>query len=200
LQKHLNIKVMSKNFKIESGEMVLSDPCYEIPTWCQGIVKVANGLWETDIERNSFGDRIARLWAYNLEAAINDPKIIHRIEEGNGSPIPFSAGVDSGQFGFFDRVHYRNDESSKELPKQDFGDNWDRQDGDSWYRACCELTLGEDSWGVLPFGVVSTSGYGDGSYMVVGIKNSNSEYIAIGITFISENDDEDDDFEDEEEI
>jgi hypothetical protein len=37
--------------------------------------------------------------------------------------------------------------------------------------------------------------------MVVGIKNSNSEYIAIGITFIIEDDnDEDDDFEDEEEI
>jgi hypothetical protein len=192
---------MSKNFKIESGEMVLSDPSYQIPTWNQGIVKVANGLWETDTERNSFGDRIARLWAYNLEAAINDPKIIHRIEEGNGSPIPFSAEVDSGQFGFFDRVHYRNDESSKELPKRDFGDDWDSQDGDSWYRACCELKHSEDSWGVLPFGVVSKSGHGDGTYSVVGIKNSNSEYIAIGITFISENDsDEDDDFEDEEEI
>jgi hypothetical protein len=193
---------MSKNFKIESGEMVLSDPSYQIPTWNQGIVKVANGLWETDIERiDSFGDRIARLWAYNLEAAINDPKIIHRIEEGNGSPIPFSAEVDSGQFGFFDRVHYRNDESSKELPKRDFGDDWDSQDGDSWYRACCELKHSEDSWGVLPFGVVSKSGHGDGTYSVVGIKNSNSEYIAIGITFISENDsDEDDDFEDEEEI
>jgi hypothetical protein len=192
---------MSKNFKIESGEMVLSDPSYQIPTWNQGIVKVANGLWETDIERNSFGDRIARLWAYNLDAAINDPKIIHRIEEGNGSPIPFSAEVDSGQFGFFDRVHYRNDESSKELPKRDFGDDWDSQDGDSWYRACCELKHSEDSWGVLPFGVVSKSGHGDGTYSVVGIKNSNSEYIAIGITFISENDnDEDDDFEDEEEI
>jgi hypothetical protein len=193
---------MSKNFKIESGEMVLSDPSYQIPTWNQGIVKVANGLWETDIERiDSFGDRIARLWAYNLDAAINDPKIIHRIEEGNGSPIPFSAEVDSGQFGFFDRVHYRNDESSKELPKRDFGDDWDSQDGDSWYRACCELKHSEDSWGVLPFGVVSKSGHGDGTYSVVGIKNSNSEYIAIGITFISENDsDEDDDFEDEEEI
>jgi hypothetical protein len=193
---------MSKNFKIESGEMVLSDPSYQIPTWNQGIVKVANGLWETDIERiDSFGDRIARLWAYNLDAAINDPKIIHRIEEGNGSPIPFSAEVDSGQFGFFDRVHYRNDESSKELPKRDFGDDWDSQDGDSWYRACCELKHSEDSWGVLPFGVVSKSGHGDGTYSVVGIKNSNSEYIAIGITFISENDnDEDDDFEFEEEI
>lgn len=189
---------MSKNFRIESGEMVLSDPAYEIPTWCQGIVKVANGIWETDIEY--VDNRIARLWAYNLDAAIDNPKIIHGIEEGGCPPIPFSAGVDSGQFGFFDKLHYRNDESAKDLPKHNFGDNWDNQDGDSWYRSCCELTLSDEQWGILPFGVVSTSGYGDGSYLVEGIKNSNSKYIAIGVTFISEYDDEDNDFEDDEEI
>ena len=31
-------------FEIVSGTLICSDPCYDIPTWCQGIVEnVKNG-------------------------------------------------------------------------------------------------------------------------------------------------------------
>lgn len=188
---------MSRVFSVTSGKMVCSDPCYEIPTWCQGIIeKVKNGKWEAGVETvdtGSWGERIAYLWVYNLEAAIKNPSLVGDIESYCGHELPFSAGVDSGQFGFFDFAHYRNDESAKDLTKHNFGENYDRESGDQWYRACCELTLSDESWGVLPFGAVSSSGYGDGSYTVKGIKDDNGEYVAFCVEYIGISDEYDDD-------
>jgi len=190
---------MSKVFKVTSGTMVCSDPCYSIPTWCQGIVSnVKNGNWEAGIETSdegSWGERIARLWVYNLEAAIKDPSIVKTIENGGGHEMPFSAGVDSGQFGFFDHANYRKDDSAKDLPQYDFGGQFGMgtNEGDAWYGACCHLTLGEENWGVLPNGVVSSSGYGDGSYGVTGIKNDEGQYIAFCVVFIGNDDEGDND-------
>ena len=112
--------------------------------------------------------------------------------------LNFDAGVDSGQFGFFDRDFYRNDEIAKDLPKHDFGDDYDVNEGDSWYRAVCDLTLAEESWGVLSGGVVSTSGFGDGSYNVYGSKDESGEYVAFYVEFIGSHDEHEDDWGDDE--
>lgn len=114
-------------------------------------------------------------------------------------PLDFDGGVDSGQFGFFDKDFYRNDESAKDLPKADFGVNYDREEGDQWYRACCKLTLGEEGYGVLPNGAVSSSGYGDGSYEVRGAidtRDSKLEYVAFEVIFIEERTDDEEDEDD----
>lgn len=191
---------MSRVFNVTSGKMVCSDPCYEIPTWCQGIIEnVKNGKWEAGIatsDEGVWGERVSHLWVYNLEAAINNPNLVREIEAFQGHELPFSGGVDSGQFGFFDLAHYRNDESAKELKKYDLGPNYDRESGDEWYRAACDLTLGSEKWGVLPFGAVSSTGYGDGSYMVKGIKDENGEYVAFCVEYIGQ-DEDDYDYEDE---
>ena len=182
----LNIIVMDK-FEIVSGTLVCSDPCYSIPTWCQGIVEnVKKGTWVADVEEvNSWGDRIAELRIHHVDSHF----LSGRFEE-----MPFDAGVDSGQFGFFDKDFYRNDEKAKELKKHNFGDGYDTEEGDEWYRACCDLTLGSEQWGVLPNGVVSSSGYGDGSYRVYGQKNKDGEYVAFEVVFITaEDEDEEED-------
>lgn len=195
---------MSRVFNVTSGKMVCSDPCYEIPTWCQGVIdNVKNGKWEAGIatsDEGSWGERISHLWVYNLEAAIKNPSLVRDIERFMGHELPFSGGVDSGQFGFFDFAHYRNDESAKDLTKQDFGDDYDRKSGDQWYRACCELTLGTDSFGVLPFGAVSSSGYGDGSYTVRGIKDDEGLYVAFCVEYIGQDEDEDDEWDEDDEF
>jgi hypothetical protein len=75
-------------------------------------------------------------------------------------------GVDSGQAGIFDMPSYRNDKIAESIttPEDDF--TIDRhQDGDEWYIKMCKLTLAtENSWGSYDRGVVSSSGWGDGSY------------------------------------
>ena len=59
------------------------------------------------------------------------------------------------------------------------------RDGEQWYHACCKITLDKpENWGVLPNGVVSSSGLGDGSYDVYGIKNAEGEYVAFRVVFI----------------
>ena len=54
--------------------------------------------------------------------------------------------------------------------------------------------MGSEQWGVLPNGVVSSSGYGDGSYRVYGQKNKDGEYVAFEVVFITaEDEDEEED-------
>lgn len=177
---------MKSEFNVTSGKMVCSDPSYSIPTWCQGVIdNVRNGKWEAQVcktYQKDWGERISYLWVYNLEAVIKNPSIKKDIEVFRGYLFPYDFGVDSGQFGFFDFASYRNDESAKDLNKHDFGDGWDAEVGDEWYRACAGLTLTE-SWGVLPNGVVSSSGFGDGSYDVRGIKYK-GKWVAFCVEFI----------------
>ena len=185
-----------KRFQITSGSLVCSDPCYTIDTWCMGIVNnVMKGTWIAEVMEDNFGgwgDRIAEL------------TVCHESRypgHGKWEELPGSFGVDSGQFGFFDNEHYRKADSVKTMKKYDFGGDYltddSDPDGDEWYHACCELTLGPESWGVLPNGVVSSSGFGDGSYPVYGLKNDQGEYVAFKVVFIEE--EEEDEFIDENE-
>jgi hypothetical protein len=91
--------------------------------------------------------------------------------------------VDSGQAGIFDLEHYFDDSVIEEEPKFDCDHN-------KWYRACCEQTLTKMSAGIISFGVVSSSGYGDGSYIVNIIKNNDGKIIAIKIDFCLGDDEE----------
>lgn len=184
---------MSKTFEVKSGVMVASDPCYEIPTWCQGVIKnVKNGTWKAEVETSDEGDwgeRISRLRVEHINA-----KRTYITEQ-----VDMDGGVDSGQFGFFDKDFYRNDEAAKDLKKYDFGGDFDRSgEGEQWYRAVCDLTLAKESWGVLSGGAVSSSGFGDGSYPVYGEKDENGEWVAFEVVFIGD-EDEEDDWDDEDE-
>lgn len=186
---------VKNEFEVTSGEIVCSDPCYTIdpPTWCQGIVKARNGKWISEVkisDEGSWGKRIAELKIYHSDIA---DKFLS--EMGNIHLLNFSAGVDSGQFGFFDRGTYRNDDSVSDLVKYDFGTNYIKDEsGDEWYRACCYITLEHEQFGVLPNGAVSSSGFGDGCYDVFGAKDENGDYIYLHVVFIGEdNEDEDDD-------
>jgi|LauGreDrversion4_2_1035121.scaffolds.fasta_scaffold12689_4 hypothetical protein len=176
-----------KKFQVTSGAMVCSDPCYTTDVWCMEIVKnVKNGTWLAHSNIETVGDWGQR----NIDLTVHHAD--HKIDESAWEEISGSFGVDSGQFGFFDSDGYRKADSVKGVPLYDFGgdfltDDNDR-DGDIWYRACCKITLDKpESWGVIPNGAVSSSGFGDGSYAVYGIKDTYSpthEYIAFRVVFI----------------
>lgn len=184
----------NRKFNVVSGKMILSDPCYELGTWCQGeISNVKNGEWVGIIEQSDEGDwgvRNSRLISLNVDALVKNPKLEQKLMS-YGELIPFTGGVDSGQFGHFDFDNYRKDENVINSPKV-FDDEWEQESGDKWYRACCYQTLKtDDNFGVVPYGVVSNSGYGDGSYLTYGIKDENNCWVGFMTIFIGDDEETD---------
>ena len=184
----------NRKFNVVSGKMILSDPCYELGTWCQGkISNVKNGEWVGIIEQSDEGDwgvRNSRLISMNIDSMIKNPKLEMELMS-SGELIPFTGGVDSGQFGHFDFDNYRKDENVINSPKL-FDDEWEQESGDKWYRACCYQThKTDDSFGVVPYGVVSSSGYGDGSYLTYGIKDETDKWVGFMTIFIGDDEETD---------
>ncbi len=153
-------------FEMESGLMMVSDPCYSRGTWCQcDKIKAKNGVWHATVNMkkyDSWGERCASLTA-----------IHESIVEKNHSLIPWyeteaEIGVDSGQAGIYDSKHYT-----------------DRDADSSWYEINCNETCGKVPAGIIPHGCVSASGFGDGSYELL-VKKDNDEVIAAKILFNTE--------------
>lgn len=155
-----------KNQILLGEQVIVSDPCYEVPTWCQEIIKnVRPGMYDITVdyrESDGWGERVHSLTV--LHNIIKSPIWEHHCNH---------IGVDSGQAGVFCMTSYRNDDIAGNLPwlteKGDpFGDHPFRPSkevGEKWYVKMCDRTLStEQGWGVYDTGVVSSSGYGDGQY------------------------------------
>lgn len=154
------------SFEITSGAMYATDPCYDRETTQDTLLtNVANGRWSASVlvedEGGAWGGRNSVIYAYHA----------------NGSPewtlnfveVPdFEVGVDSGQAGFFDASRYVGGED------------------EAFYDRVCELTLEGLCAGVIDFGAVSSSGYGDGSYRCFVAKNPQGEIVAAKIVFIDD--------------
>lgn len=144
-------------FNVTSGELVLSDPCYDVGVWCMKKVDgVKNGVWKfygIQSDEGVFGLRISAIYAVHEEAETVS-LVLEHID---------NLGVDSGQFGIFDADFYRNDSQFPDgfVPKNDFASG---ENGGKFYGACCDLTLSDQKGGVLSGGGVASSGYGDGCY------------------------------------
>lgn len=159
-------------FTVTSGKMMISDPCYDQSTWCQGVIsKVKKGLWKAQVvysDEGDFGKRVAELIAYNAENGLPN--------QDSWNKEKFEAGVDSGQMGIVDLKKYHGR-----------GDNCG---GNEWYDKCCKITLAEESAGVIDGGVVSSSGFGDGGYDCYSLKDKQGKVVAIKVIFIGDEEEE----------
>lgn len=176
--------------KIQLGNKVMvSDPCYGLNTWCQGVLEnVLPGTYDCEVEYSdecACGIRVAAIevththcGAYGFEAT------------------DFEVGVDSGQAGIFDYEYYA---------KYHADTNDSSEVDDDWYDRVCDITLSEESAGTIDeLGFVSSSGYGDGGYGCWVARNRDGYIVAIRIEYITEEDeeeeyDEEDEYEEEEE-
>ena len=174
-QKGLAMKIKVGSFQISSSKVIVTDPCYSIGIWCQGIIpSVKNGTWlasvlQTKIE--GWGDRNTSLIVTHQDYPDADPA---RLAE-------FEVGVDSGQAGIFDLKSYPDDDNHGKY-----------NDESSFYGNACSITLNTaNSAGTLyDTGVVSRSGFGDGGYNCYTASNDAGEVVAIRIVFIPEYDEE----------
>ena len=168
------------------NEVVVSDPCYDLPTWCQAVVKnVLPGNYRTLVVKNDEGDwgiRCSRLIAIHEDYA-------HQDEKFRWSRYPASIGVDSGQAGIFSIETYRKDELAEQMGQGDgegFGSGWATEEGDKWYERICTRTLGKEQWGTYSEGVVSSSGIGDGSYELL-VATKKNKVVGFTINFFLDN-------------
>jgi hypothetical protein len=149
-------------FQCESGVLRITDPCYSKGTRCAGTVaNCRQGNWIAEVDRRwcgAWGSRISRLTVTHELGGV-----------GADEEAGFDVGVDSGQAGVFDDRHYPHD-----------------PDDSSFYDDCCRLTLSRPECGALPFGVVSSSGYGDGGYAATIRRDATGKCYRISIEFIAD--------------
>jgi hypothetical protein len=170
-------------------EVVVSDPCYTIPTWCQAVIdNVKPGVYHTTVRKHKsegWGNRCAMVFAIH-EDYYNTPHLLI----GNWEKTGYDIGVDSGQCGIFSKETYRNDSHDIEFGEGDVSffnqEPWNSMNpkgtGEDWYVKMCSRTLGDKSWGVYDEGIVSSSGFGDGSYDLFVVKKY-GKIVAFAIDF-----------------
>ena len=169
-------------FEMASDRMAVSDPCYDTDVWCRGELQdVLPGIWEASVikrDEGEWGIRVAKLVAVHKDYVDSDMEPM--------TLAPFEVGVDSGQAGLFDAQHYRDDAVVVD-PDTAVNGN---EPGALWYMHCCCLTLTKLAAGVMPYGVVASSGYGDGSYDCFVGRNSDGKIVRVEIEFIPEEGDD----------
>ena len=168
------MKQVSKFFRkageieIKSGYVVASDPCYQYKIWCSHVVKAMNGRYDVLIAENNEGNwfRVAAL------------AIVLQGKEAKGLRyVPGECGVDSGTCGFFDKDYYRK------THKEDVEDAWYNENVVSiCYNNPPHICVDDND---VPLGVLSDSGFGDGSYPLYGARE-NGEYYALMVVFIDD--------------
>jgi len=163
-------------FKVDSGRLIVTDPCYTQGTWCSGLLTdVRQGVWEATaliVDSGDWGGRVAKLMVRHQEHDdLSEPQEL----------CGFEVGVDSGQAGFFDfHIYPQGDETG------DYGDL------STFYGRACYATLGDDRnehsqcGGVVDgHGVATRSGFGDGGYDCYA-RRDNGEVVAAMIVFIAD--------------
>lgn len=175
-------------FENNSGVFIVSDPCYDqedLDNGCGGkLENVSKGKWFAFVEYSEEGvwdRRCSKLYAIHKSK-------VNNWEDQFWKSLNADIGVDSGQAGIFSKEIYRNNENV--ILPDDTPANW--KDDNIWYLSCCDKTLRKDQAGVIPGGVVSSSGYGDGSYDCYYITNKENEIVGVSIIFIEDNEEEED--------
>jgi hypothetical protein len=162
------------------NSLIVTDPCYKYDD-NQILRNVKSGEWVASVkvtDEGSWGNRIAELRVCHNGESFSDYEFDREYN--------FEVSVDSGQAGFFDCLYYPMGESTGEYGELD-----------TFYGKVCEMTISPKSAGVLSFGAVSSSGYGDGGYNLYTVKR-NGVVLAAKIVFIPDEDEDEDDYYGEE--
>lgn len=146
-----------------SSNVRVSDPCYDMDTWCAGSLEnVLPGTYNCFYQRTGEG-RVAAIKAVHEEY---DPTEYEPMEIQN-----IDVGVDSGECGIYDEDYFAKNCKDEE-----------------WYQS---TFVPGDAILLDNKAFISSSGYGDGSYICkVARRKSDGYIVSIGIIFISFDEDE----------
>lgn len=190
-------------FEQISDKMIVSDPSYEYNekehTKNSKLMKlnlvidnVKKGQWvfiliirKDELEKN------AEIIAFNLSSKNKSENkkidLLHEINSRklfeNGWEKVGTIAVDSGMAGIYDLAHYGDDNvaiNSTSNPRFD-------RAKDKWLEMNINIANEPTDYSSsIPFGMVASSGYGDGMYSVYVMKNKSDQVVAIKIIFIDD--------------
>tara|TARA_Y100000310_G_C20561702_1_gene753399 strand:+ start:296 stop:850 length:555 start_codon:yes stop_codon:yes gene_type:complete len=175
---------MNKTSRIElgtfelDGHTIVSDPCYDTDTWCNGTVDTKEGTWRAYViksDEGEWGNRCGVLVAYHIACGPVD------WEDFNWAVEKFEVGVDSGQAGIFATNHFKDDSIVEGVER--IYEEAPICEDEPWYSICCDRTLSKQGAGIIPYGAVSSSGFGDGGHRCYTLKDHDGIVYAIKIDF-----------------
>ena len=146
---------------------ICSDPCYQDQEQGYTAFGLPCRMWDVWVLRQDCDD-----WGWRNGRLILTREGMRPIHEYfKGTRLSETIGVDSGTAGFFDIEAYGDRSESylqvpfyrwKEEKKEDILALTDKE---KWFRMCADRTLSRKSGvGLIPNGVVSSAGLGDGCY------------------------------------
>lgn len=153
-------------------DVVVSDPCYTLGTWCQAVLdNVKPGVYHIDYYKAyDRWDGHAFVLTHELYKRTAFPKEKH----------PATLGIDAGMVGVFAKEEYRNDSIISE--DHQFTYDWIHEgEGEKWYSAV--IPLNQDSYRIVGNGINSESGYGDGCAELRIDTNKDGEIYRMAVLF-----------------
>jgi hypothetical protein len=161
-------------FDLLSGKASVQDPGYGRDSDLAVNLTVAPGSWRAWItmsDQKEWGERVSSLIVAHEGSSV---------AAGHHWESVGVVAVDSGQAGVFAPEHIGD---ATIVPA---GYPWKRPQiapEDPWYSLVCDQTLGTHEAGVVPYGVASSSGLGDGGYEV-GVAKIGRVIAGIRITYL----------------
>ncbi|WP_224372658.1 hypothetical protein [Hyalangium versicolor] len=164
-------------FELPSGQARVSDPGYEKSSdFGVKVFAAKSGKWRAAIRRSyekELGVRVAELMV--LHDSVKPERILW-------TDSGLKVSVDSGTAGVFDDGRYRDDGLVTPQPQEKSA-----EPGESWYeKFVMGLYVKHVDAQTIPFGVVSSAGFGDGGYRCFVSYGLDKKVEAIRIVFIGD--------------
>lgn len=209
----------SNTFVVTSGALRVTDPCYDMDTWCSGqLDNVRNGIWHAHVgyHKDELDMKMRAEWRNNYVQKMNE-MASEFMKEYIAQEI---ARIDKDGAAYLGRVaylHIVSIEAERHFDHMaEFDSTWENSNvhvgvdsgqagffdlalfgqvcesepvKDKFYDEVCNLTLDDNQWGVHSIGAVSSSGYGDGSYECL-VRRVDGQVVEAIIVYIAEYEEE----------
>jgi hypothetical protein len=174
-------------FEITGTQLIISDPGYDLDTvTVPGLGAVLNncqsGTWQAEVVIKHFDPPGLSLTSElrTMHNRVTEPSVL--IWEKQSDYI----GVDYGQTGVYDLAHFHDHALVPPDIKWTFGQATPADPDDLWYSYCCELTGSRREGSILPFGVVTNSGKGDGGYEYSIARDTTGKIVGVWVLFVDD--------------
>jgi len=168
-------------FVQSSDTLVVGDPSVpkDEDSLCT-IPKVERGMWSAavlDVARCSSPEeqKVSFLLAKSMSCSYSFQQILEQVFFWK--TVPFRVVAMNGVVGLFDLKSYQDPTVFGHAPLT-------KDAGDIWAKACVNATYDYPYAGILPHGVISCSGEGEGAYDVYYLCNSSGSVVAVVVDYL----------------